>query len=235
MYSRQAYFYDAIYSNLDYVGQAHKVHQLIQANKRTSGNRLLDVACGTGLHLKHWRQDYEVEGVDISDEMLAVARDRLPNVPLHVADMADFDLGTRFDAITCLFSSIGHMLSEDRLRQAIATMAGHLEPGGVLVVEGWLTPEVWNEGYIGLDHVELSRLKIARMSLSRSEGRICILDMHHLVGTPEGVEHFVETLRACMFTVQQYIDSFQAAGLDVEHDPVGLRGRGLYVAVKPLA
>ena len=235
MYSRQAYFYDAIYSNLDYAGQAHRVHQLIQANKRSPGNRLLDVACGTGLHLKHWREDYEVAGLDISEEMLTVARDRLPNVPLHAADMADFGLGTRFDAITCLFSSIGHMLSEDLLRQAIATMAGHLEPGGVLVVEGWLTPDVWNEGYLSLDQVDLPSLKIARMGLSRSEGHVCILDLHHLVGAPEGVEHFVEALRVSMFTVQQYIDSFQAAGLDVEHDPEGLRGRSLYVAIKPLA
>ena len=69
------------------------------------------VACGTGLHLEHLRKDYEVEGLDISEEMLTVARDRLPGVPLHVADMAD--LGTCFDAITCLASSISHMLSED--------------------------------------------------------------------------------------------------------------------------
>ena len=98
MYSRKARFYDAIYANLDYTDQAHKVHRLIQANKRSSGNRLLDVACGAGLHLERWQQDYTVEGLDISEEMLAVARDRLPNVPLHVADMADFNLGARFDA-----------------------------------------------------------------------------------------------------------------------------------------
>ena len=235
MYSKQAHIYDAIYAHQDYAGQARRVHQLIQTNKRSPGNRLLDVACGTGLHLKHWQEDYEVAGLDISEEMLAVARERLPNVPLHAADMADFDLGTRFDAITCLFSSIGHLLSEDLLRQAIATMAGHLEPGGVLVVEAWLTPDEWREGYLNLDHVNLPNLKIARMSLSRSEGHVSILDMHHLVGTPEGVEYFVEPLHASMFTVQQYIASFQAAGLDAQHDPEGLRGRGLYVAVKPLA
>ena len=235
MYSKQAYIYDAIYSHQDYAGQAQRVHEHIQANKRSPGNRLLDVACGTGMHLEHWREDYEVAGLDISEEMLAVARERLPNVPLHAADMADFSLGTRFDAVTCLFSSIGHMLSEDLLRQAIATMAGHLEPGGVLIVEGWLTPEAWIEGHLHLDQVDLPSLKIARMSLSRSEGHVSILDMHHLVGTPEGTEYFVEALRASMFTVQQYIESFQAAGLDVEHDPEGLRGRSLYVAVKPLA
>ena len=235
MYSRQAYFYDAIYSNQDYVGQARTVRQLIQANKRSPGNRLLDVACGTGLHLEHWQQDYEVEGLDISQEMLTVARDRLPGVPLHVADMADFDLGTCFDAITCLASSISHMLSEDLLRQAIATMASHLEPGGMLVVEGWLTPDEWNEGHLSLVRVDLTNLKIARMGFSRSDGHICTLELHHLIGTPAGVEHFVESLLVSLFTVQQYIDSFQAAGLDVQHDPVGLRGRGLYVATKPLA
>ena len=114
-------------------------------------------------------------------------------------------------------------------------MASHLEPGGVLVVEGWLTPDEWNEGHLSLVRVDLPNLKIARMGFSRSDGHICTLELHHLVGTPAGVEHFVESLLVSLFTVQQYIDSFQAAGLDVQHDPVGLRGRGLYVATKPLA
>ena len=113
-------------------------------------------------------------------------------------------------------------------------MAGHLEPGGVMVVEGWLTPDVWIDGYLDLKQVDLPDLKIAFVSLNRSEGRLNIIDLHHVVGTPSGVEHFIEPLRLSMFTVQQYIDAFQAAGLDVEHDPEGLRGRGLYVATKPL-
>ena len=60
---------------------------------------LLDAACGTGLHLQHLRDRFEVEGFDLDEGMLAVARDRLPGVPLHRADLAEVDLGRRFDVV----------------------------------------------------------------------------------------------------------------------------------------
>ncbi len=237
MYGRRARFYDAIYSHLDYGRQAEAVHELAQAKKQSEGKQLLDVACGTGLHLEHLRRDYgyEVEGLDISEEMIAVARGRLPDVPLHVADMTDFDLGRRFDVVTCLFSSIGHMLTEDLLKRTIVAMADHLEPGGVMIVEGWLTPDVWIDGHLHLDHVDRPDLKIARLSVSRSDGDISVIDMYHLIGTSEEVQSFSESMRLRMFTVQQCLDAFRAADLNVEHDPQGLRGRDLYVAATPLA
>ena len=70
---------------------------------------LLDVACGTGAHLVHFARKYRVEGIDVSEEQLAVARARLPGVELHLGDMTTFDLGRTFDAVTCMFSSIGYV------------------------------------------------------------------------------------------------------------------------------
>lgn len=47
-------------------------------------------------------------------------------------------LDRRFDAITCLFGSIGYMGSTAELNAAVAAMAAHLQPGGVLIVDGWV-------------------------------------------------------------------------------------------------
>jgi ubiquinone/menaquinone biosynthesis C-methylase UbiE len=44
---------------------------------------LLDVACGTGKHLEQLMRWYQVEGLDLDDGLLAIARERLPGVPLH--------------------------------------------------------------------------------------------------------------------------------------------------------
>src|ERR671923_34446 len=112
-------------------------HELVQARK-PGAETLLDVACGTGAHLAELRRWYRCEGLDLDGELLAVARERLRDVPLHQDDMRDFDLGRRFDAVTCLFSSIGYVLTVEGLTAAVAAMARHLEPGGVLVVEPWL-------------------------------------------------------------------------------------------------
>ena len=173
---------------------------------------------------------YEVEGLDLDPEMLAVARERLPNVPFHEGDMADFDLGKRFDAVVCMFSSIGYVRSEERLRSAIASMARHVEPGGVLVVEPWLAPEDWLDRHVGAVFVDEPELKIARMNIAQREGNVSIVEFEYLVGTPDGIERFTERHELGLFTVEQYLEAFRAAGLEAEHDPEGPMGRGLYIA-----
>jgi SAM-dependent methyltransferase len=232
MYGRSARFYDAIYSSKDYAGEAAQVDRTIQS--RNPGARtLLDVACGTGAHLAHLAGRYAAEGVDISEEQLAIARERLPGVPLQVADMVELDLGRRFDAVTCLFSAIGYVRTVDRLNRAVAAMARHLEPGGVLIVEPWLRPEVWQDGHLSSLFVDEDDIKIARLAIARTEDGVSVMDMEHLVATHEdGVQHFVEHHELGLFTVDQHLDAFRAAGLAVEHDPEGLTGRGLYIGVR---
>src|SRR3954454_15547854 len=126
MFTQSAAIYDAIYeAQNDVADAAVKVHALIQQRKHNSGHALLDVACGTGSHLAHLRHHYDVAGLDLDTGMLAVARQRLPDVPLHQGDLVDFDLGRQFDAVLCLGSSIGYVATVPRLLQAVATLARH--------------------------------------------------------------------------------------------------------------
>jgi SAM-dependent methyltransferase len=143
--------------------------------------------------------------------------------------MADFDLGKRFDAVVCMFSSIGYVKTEDRLRSAAAALARHLEPGGVLVVEPWLAPDAWRDRHVGSVFVDEPELKIARMNVAEREGNVSIVEFQYLVGTADGIERFSERHELGLFTVEQYLDAFRSAGLEVEHDPEGPMGRGLYV------
>jgi SAM-dependent methyltransferase len=228
MFSRLARLYDAVYASIrDYPREAAELDRLIQ--ERSPGARtLLDVACGTGAHLEHLA-GYEAEGLDLDPEMLAVARERLPKVAFHEGDMVDFDLGKRFDAVVCMFSSIGYVRSEERLQSAIAAMAHHLEPGGVLVVEPWLSPEVWVDRHVGAVFVDEPKLKIARMNVGQREGDVSIFEFEYLVGTPNGLERFNERHELGLFTVEQYLEAFRAAGLEADHDPEGPMGRGLYI------
>jgi len=231
MYSSTAHIYDALYSFKDYAGEAEEIHALIH-ERRPGARTLLDVATGTGKHLEEFRRWYEVEGTDLEPAQLAIARERLPDVPLHEADMADFDLGRRFDAVTCLFSSIGYVKTVERMREAVAAMARHLEPGGVLVIDPWFGPDTWFEGYVGALFVDEPELKIARMNVSERDGDVSAMDMHHLVATPAGVEHIVARHELGLFSHEQHEEAFDAAGVDVEHFPEALNGRGRYVGVK---
>ena len=201
--------------------------------RRPEARSLLDVACGTGRHLEQLRHRYAVEGIDLDDGLLAVARRRLPDVPLHVGDMRGFHLGRTFDAVTCLFSAIGYLATPVELDAAIAAMGRHLEPGGVLVVEPWLKPGEWTPDRPALLTVDEPDLKVARISMSGLRGTTSLLDFHYLVATPHGVESATEHLELELFTQDETIAAFERAGLDVSYDEQGLIGRGLYVGVRP--
>lgn len=230
MYTETAELYDLFYDWKDYAREAARVNELIQS--RSSGARsLLDVACGTGRHIEHLRAWYEVEGVDLDEGLLAVARGRLPGVSLGMADMRDFDLGRRFDVVTCLFSSIGYVQTADALRSSVAAMARHLAPGGILIVEPWLSPSTFDPAHPArVIVVEQPDLVGVRLNDSRVEGSLSVMNFHYLVvrhGQP--LEHLVETHTLGLFTDDEYRDAFETAGLTVDHDPDGLMGRGLWI------
>lgn len=231
MFTKSARFYDAIYSFKDYGAEATEVRDMIKA-RNPAARTLLDVACGTGHHLEHLADLFEGEGLDLDQELLAFASERLPEVSLHHGDMRTFDLGKSFDAVTCLFSAIGYVASEEELRASIDRMAAHLNPGGVLVIEGWLSPDEWNLDHIGSLYVDEPDLKIARMNVPQVRGRVSVVDFHYLVATPGEVSHFTELHELYLFTPEEYMSALEATGLRVERDAEALMGRGVYIGVK---
>lgn len=233
-YARSADLYDLAYAGKPYADEAQAVHARIQAHLRSGGNALLDVGCGTGQHAAHLRAHYRVTGLDLEEGLLEAARARCPDAEFHRGDMVDFDLGRRFDAVICLFSAIGYVRTEEALRRTIAGFARHLRPGGVAVVEPWLTPEGFTPGHLRMDVYDVPGLKMTRMGRSEYEGELSVLVFNYLVGRPEGVEMWEERHLLGLFSHAQMLDAFRAAGLEVvEHDPIGLSaGRGLYVARK---
>lgn len=232
-YVKFAKFYDAIYSFKNYEAETRRLHELISAYKRAPGNSLLDVACGTGGHLTFLRNLYAVEGLDLSEEMLTIARQRLPETQFHRADMLDFDLGRKFDVVVCLFSAIGYVKTKQRLKQAIANMSRHLVPGGVLAIEPWLSGETYQPGGLHGMFINQPELKIARLNLGAVRNGVSIIKFHCLVGTPEGIEYFTERHELGLFSEAEYLEAFAAAGLEIFYDEKGLMDRGLYLGRSP--
>jgi hypothetical protein len=165
--------------------------------------------------------------------MLAIAGERLPGVSLHLGDFRSFELGHRYDVVTCLFSSITYAHGAGELTQTIGRLAEHLEPGGVLAVEPFFAPEQVSGGHVQMLCVDEPDLKITRMSTLEVHDGTARIEFHYLVGQAGEIEHLLEPHELSLFRHEDYTSAFGAAGLKVEYDPEGLMGRGLYLGVKP--
>ena len=234
-FSETAEVYDLLYeaAGKDYAAEAGDLHRLIQSF-RPGAATLLDVACGTGAHLARMRRWYEVAGADIEPAMVAEARRRNPGVEVAETDMRALALGRRFDAVTCLFSSVAY---GDALDAAVAALAAHLAPGGVLVLDGWIRPGDWLDEMP--PHALSARspdgaLAACRVGHSTRDGRHTHLDLQYLIGrTGRPTVHVVEHHELTLFTDEEYRAAFTRAGLTVEIVPGPFVERGRYAGVAP--
>lgn len=233
-FASSAHIYDLLYeaAGKNYELEADALHALIET-RRPRASSLLDVACGTGAHLLHLRRWYEVVGIDQEPAMLEEARRRLPHTPLAEGDMRTFDLHRTFDVITCLFSAIGYMRSTSELDQAIATFARHLSPHGIVIVDGWVRRQSWRDpGTVQVLSAARDGLAVARVVRSRRDGVHTTLELQHLVGSVDGIEHVVETHELTLFSDEDYRTAFERAGLSVEVAPSPHPDRDRYVGVR---
>lgn len=233
MFSRTPELYDRIYGSFkDYAAESAQLAALL-ADVAPSAQTVLDVACGTGTHVYHLRREhgYKADGLDIESGFVELARQKVSEARFWQGDMAAFDLSQRFDVVLCLFSAIGYVRTLDRLQAALACFHSHLNPAGVVVVEPWFAPDQWRHGRVYVHDREDGPRRVVRMSHSAVNGKISELEFHYLIGGPDGIEHRIETHELGLFTSEEMMAAFAAAGfVDIHFDPQGLTGRGLYVA-----
>ena len=101
---------------------------------------LLDIACGEGsFAVAMARQGYQVTGVDQSQPMIDLARERAReagvNVNFVVADMRDLRFVREFDLVTCFFDSMNYLLTVKDLQDAIRCAYEALRPGGYYIFD----------------------------------------------------------------------------------------------------
>ncbi len=108
-----------------------------------NGAPILELACGTGrILLPLAEAGHALHGLDLSENMLRVARDKIAeagledSVSLTHADMADFDLGEKgFSLAICAFRSFMHLYTQQDQRICLRRLWEHLRPGGLFVVD----------------------------------------------------------------------------------------------------
>ena len=128
-----AKFYDSVMG--DRPEESSRIEKVIKQYNPEAKN-LLDLGCGTGTFLKYFLEHgFQVEGIDLSEEMLSIARQKLPEVQLSQQDMTSFSLPHKFDAITCLFDSINHLVEYIGWEDVFSRAHSHLNKDGLFIFD----------------------------------------------------------------------------------------------------
>lgn len=232
MYGERADLYDRIYHFKDYAAETARLRAMLLAAGVPDGARVVEAACGTGNYLLPLSRHYAVEGFDLNPAMAARARRKVPGAVVREADMRDFALDAPADVLLCLFSSFGYVEPE-RIPDAAACFFRAVRPGGLAVVEPWITPDESKPGhtvvqtYDGTTAKPPEAMRVVRAVTHLPEGRRSVFDFHWLVVTPAGVEHIVDHHELWQSTPDELLAAFRGAGFDATWiHPGPLTGRG---------
>jgi len=236
IYKHLAKYYDLIYSWKNYKKESEKIIRLIKQYKKTPGNDLLEIGCGTGKHIEYLKDSFSILAMDASKEMLTIARKNIQGASFKQGDMVNFDLHKKFDVIICLFSAIGYVKTYKRLTKTIENFSRHLKTGGVVIIEPWLTKPTYISGLTAMQTYSSDAIKIALLSVSKKQGNISIIDMNYLIAEKnKSVNHFIEHHELAMFEINKILKIMKRSGLKSKFIKNGLmEKRGLCIGVKAI-
>jgi len=177
------------------------------------GGELLDVACGAGRYtipLAH--AGYSMTGVDLSDDFLAVARQREPRIDWHRGDVRALPWGARFDGALCFGNSFGYFPAEET-RAFLHGVAGALKPGGAFVLEAPATAESLLPNLQRERRMEVGDITFS--SVNRYDEARRRLDIEYTF--EKGGVREVKRATTWVFTVAEVEAMLRDAGLEVEN------------------
>jgi SAM-dependent methyltransferase len=144
IFGEYADYYDIIYQDKDYVAESLFVSELIKKNcRKESRIRVLDLACGTGLHaIELAAMGYEVDASDMSINMIKAAKENPRNKNLKIrfhqeAFQTADRINKKFDVVISMFSAINYLTTYQDLLRSLKNIHGLLDRGGIFVFDFW--------------------------------------------------------------------------------------------------
>ena len=140
-YSR---YYNLLYKDKDYDREANFINKLIR-HSVPQAKTMLNLGCGTGAHdVLLSRRGYSIDGVDLSQEMLSKAKEKITAVPelasslqFHYGDIRSVRLGKTVDVVLSLFHLMSYQTSNSDFMAAVSTAKHHLNPKGMFIFDYW--------------------------------------------------------------------------------------------------
>lgn len=140
-YSNFAYVYDIMMGGIPYDEWAEYVKGLLEKDDIKTGSRIVELGCGTGAFtLEMCKLGYKMSGIDLSPDMLSVARDKFAKTDFadtvfSEQDMQEFTVPEKVDALVSVCDSINYVIEDGGLDKVFRCAQDSLKSNGVFVVD----------------------------------------------------------------------------------------------------
>jgi SAM-dependent methyltransferase len=138
-YTKFAYYYDRLMDNLPYTNWLQFMD--VCWDRYGKPQTLVDLGCGTGsLAIPLAQNGLQVTGIDLSEDMLAVAQNKSQIISgVHIAwvqqDMREWELHEQVDAAVSFCDCLNYILEEDEIVQAFRQTYQGIRPGGLFIFD----------------------------------------------------------------------------------------------------
>lgn len=170
VFADYARYYNLLYKDKDYQAEVNYIESLIKKYSKSNVKTILDIGCGTGNHdLLFAKKGYEICGIDISEEMINIAKSRinnLHNVKFYIGKSESFTLDKKFDVIISLFHVMSYQIKNESLYGSLKNAYERLKVDGLFIFDFWYGPAVLTDRpSIRLKELEDENLKIYRIAI----------------------------------------------------------------------
>ncbi len=220
-YSAISAGYDILNSETDYGAWA----DYIEAAFKKYGNNIesvLDLGCGTGaMTFELHDRGYDMTGIDLSIDMLSVARDEcydreITDILWLLQDMRSFELYGTVGAVVCCLDGINHLTGKGDIDKCFATVHNYLDPDGLFLFDV-NTPYKFENFYGNNDYIlEDEGVTVCWQNEYDRKKGICSFDLSVFEELEDGLwKRSDETIKERCYEKNELCDSLEKAGFEV--------------------
>jgi len=146
-FQKYANYYDVLYRDKNYRSECDFLEKIFRKYSTKSIHSILDLGCGTGGHdLILCSRGYKITGVDLSAEMIEVAKRKAKDKKMRInfvrSDIKSINLKKKYDVIISMFAVISYQITNEDIISTFQRARNHLGQGGLFIFDCWFGPAV---------------------------------------------------------------------------------------------